>query len=518
MARKWWTLTAVVAGMFMLLMDVTIVNVALPQIQKAFGASLPDLQWIIDAYALTLAALLLTAGALADRFGRRITFAAGTAIFTAGSLLCGLATGPLDLALSRAGQGIGGAVMFATSLALLSDAFRGKDRGVAFGAFGAVTGVAVATGPVIGGVITSGLSWRWIFLVNVPVGIATIAVTLAKVAESRDPDAGRPDWLGFASFSTALAALVYGLISAGGGWGSVKVIASLGASAVLLAVFMIIELAQRRPMLDLSLFRVPTFTGGLIAAFGISASLFSLLTYIILYLQDDLGFSALGTGLRVLFLTLPVFVTAGIAGRLTTVVPPRLMICAGFVLITTGLLLMRGLAAGSGWTHLVPGLIVAGAGAGLVTVPLASTAVGVVAPARAGMASGINSTLRSVGLATGIAALGAIFNAQLLSTVTRQLAGTPLAAHAHAIAAGLGSPDTSSARSGLTAAARHAAATAARAGFAGSLNTILLIGAATAAIAAITSLTLIRGRDFAAVPAAPGTEAGHPAAAAPATT
>jgi EmrB/QacA subfamily drug resistance transporter len=512
MAQKWWTLTAVVTGMFMLLLDVTIVNVALPQIQQAFGASLPDLQWIIDAYALTLAALLLTAGALADRFGRRVTFAAGTAIFTAGSLLCGLATGPLDLALSRAGQGVGGAVMFATSLALLSDAFRGKDRGIAFGAFGAVTGIAVATGPVIGGVLTSGLSWRWIFLVNVPIGIATIAVTLIKVAESRDPDATRPDWLGFASFSAALALLVYGLISAGGGWGSVKVIASLSAAAGLLAAFVIIEAVQRRPMLDLSLFRVPTFAGGLIAAFGISASLFSLLTYIILYLQDDLGFSALGTGLRVLFLTAAVFVTAGIAGRLTTVVPARLMISAGFVLVTAGLLLMRGVTAGSGWTHLIPGLIVAGAGAGAVNVPLASTAVGVVPPARAGMASGINSTLRSVGLATGIAALGAIFTAQLLNTITGRLAATPLAAHAHAIAAGLGGPKSSGAQTGQTAAARQAVATAVRAGFADSLNTILLIGAAIAAIAAITSLTLIRSRDFAPVPAAPGTEASSPAA------
>ena len=351
--------------------------------------------------------------------------------------------------------------------------------------------------------ITSGLSWRWIFLVNVPIGIATIAVTLAKVAESRDPDAGRPDWLGFASFSTALAALVYGLISAGGGWDSVKVIASLSAAAVLLAAFVIIEMAQRRPMLGHTIFRVPTFTGGLIAAFGISASLFSLLTYIILYLQDDLGFSALDTGLRVLFLTLPVFVTAGIAGRLTTVVPARLMISAGLVLVTTGLLLMRGLTAGSGWTHLIPGLIVAGAGAGLVNVPLASTAVGVVPPARAGMASGINSTLRSVGLATGIAALGAIFTAQLRNTITGRLAGTPLASHAHAIAAGLGGPKSSGAQSGLTAAARQAVAAAARAGFVGGLNTILLIGAVIAAIAAITSLTLIRGRDFAAVPAAP---------------
>ena len=513
MARKWWTLTAVVAGVFMLLLDVTIVNVALPQIQQAFGASLPDLQWVIDAYALTLAALMLTAGSLADRFGRRIMFAAGTAVFTAGSLLCGLATGPLDLALSRAGQGVGGAIMFATSLALISDAFRGKDRGVAFGVLGAATGIALAIGPVLGGVITSGLSWRWIFLVNIPIGIATIAVTLARVAESRDPEATRPDWLGFASFSTALAALVYGLISAGGGWASAKVVVSLSAAGGLLAAFLIIEAVQRRPMLALSLFRVPAFAGGLIAAFGMSASLFSLLTYIVLYLQDGLGFSAFGTGVRLLFLTLATFVTAGAAGRLTTVIPVRLTISAGFVLVAAGLLLMRGLTAGSGWTHLIPGLIVAGAGAGagsgLVNVPLASTAVGVVAPARAGMASGINSTLRQVGTATGIAALGAIFTAHLRNTVSHRLAATPLAAHAHAIAAGIGGPKGSGVRFGLTAAARQAVATAARAGFADSLNTILLIGAAVAAVAAVASLTLIRGRDFAAEPAAPGTDAAH---------
>jgi hypothetical protein len=237
-----------------------------------------------------------------------------------------------------------------------------------------------------------------------------------------------------------------------------------------------------------------------------------------LYLQDDLGFSALGTGLRVLFLTLAVFVTAGIAGRLTTVVSARLMISAGFVLVTAGLLLMRGLTAGSGWTHLIPGLILAGAGAGVVNVPLASTAVAVVPPARAGMASGINSTLRSVGLATGIAALGAIFTAQFRTTVTGRLAGTPLAARAHAIAAALSGP-TAGAQSGLTAAARQAVATAARAGFADSLDTILLIGAAIAATAAITSLTLIRGRDFAAVVPAPAdTEAGRPDAAEPVTT
>jgi EmrB/QacA subfamily drug resistance transporter len=496
MARKWWTLTAVLVGLFMLLLDVTIVNVALPDIQKAFDASLQDLQWVIDAYALTLAALLLTAGSLADLWGRRRLFAAGTAIFTVGSLLCGLASGPLQLALSRAGQGIGGAIMFATSLALLSDAFRGKDRGVAFGAVGAVTGIAIAVGPVLGGVITSGLSWRWIFLANVPVGIAATAITLARVAESRDPKATRPDWWGCVAFSGALGALVYGLISAGDGWATAKVVASLSAAGALLAAFLLVEALQRRPMLDLALFRKPTFTGGLLAAFGISASLFSVLTYVVVYLQNQLGLSPFGAGVRTLFLTLAIFVTAAAAGRLTTVVPARVMISAGFVLVGVGLLLLGGLTVGSSWTHLIPGLIVAGAGAGLVNVPLAATAVGVVEPARAGMASGVNSTLRQVGIATGIAALGSILAAQLRDTVSHRLADSPLAAHAHQLAAAVGGASGGDLPAGINAAARQAVVTAARAGFVDGLNLILLIGAIVAFGSAVVSLALIRGRDF----------------------
>jgi EmrB/QacA subfamily drug resistance transporter len=509
MARKWWTLIAVVVGVFMLLLDVTIVNVALPDIQKSFGASLSDLQWVLDAYALALAAGLLTAGSLADRYGRRTLFVIGTVIFTAGSLLCGLATGPMFLNLARGGQGIGGAIMFATSLALLTDAFRGKDRGVAFGVFGAVTGIAVAIGPVLGGVITSGLSWRWIFLVNIPIGVAAVAVTLLRVNESRDPGAARLDWAGLATFTAGLAALVYGLISSADGWGGTKVVASLSAAAVLLVAFGIVEAVQRRPMLDLSLFRKPTFTGGLIAAFGISASLFSLLTYIVLYLQNQLGYSALETGLRTLYLTGAIFLTAGAAGRLTTVVPVRMMISAGFVLIGVGLLLMRGITTTSEWTHLVPGLILAGVGAGLVNVPLASTAVGVVEPARAGMASGINSTLRQVGIATGIAALGSLFSARMRDTVTDRLLDSPLASQAHRIADGVGGFDGAPAGAG-GGQGRQIIASAAQAGFVDGLNEILLVGAVLALVSAAASLLLIRGRDFvdASEPgAAAGTEA-----------
>src|SRR5271170_699566 len=242
MERKWWTLVAVCLGTFMLLVDVTIVNVALPSIQDDLHASFAQLQWVVDAYALSLAALLLTAGSLADIFGRRRLFATGVAVFTAGSLLCALATGPLFLVLARAGQGIGGAIMFATSLALLAQAFHGRERGTAFAVWGAVTGAAVAIGPVLGGIITTDWSWRGIFFVNIPVGVAAIAVTIWRVAESRDPSRGGVDLPGFALFTLALVALVYGLIRAGEqGWDDVGVVVCLAGAAALLAAFVAVE-------------------------------------------------------------------------------------------------------------------------------------------------------------------------------------------------------------------------------------------------------------------------------------
>ena len=316
MSRKWWVLGAVCSGVFMLLLDITIVNVALPSIERGFSASLSDLQWVISIYALTLAAFLLTAGSLADRYGRKVLFAAGVTIFTIASLLCGVATSSAFLIVARAVQGVGGAIMFATSLALLADAFRGRDRGTAFGIFGAVTGAAVAVGPVLGGAITSGLTWRWVFFVNLPVGVATFAVTLLRVPESRDNRAARPDVAGFITFSLSLAALVLGLIkSTADGWGSGIVAGSLAASAVLLCAFVLIEARTAAPMLDLRLLRVPTFDGGLVAAFAISASLFSLLTYLVIYVQNVLRMSAVATGVRFLPLTAAIFVTAGVAGR-----------------------------------------------------------------------------------------------------------------------------------------------------------------------------------------------------------
>jgi EmrB/QacA subfamily drug resistance transporter len=497
MDRKWWTLAAVCTGVFMLLLDITIVNVALPDIERGFHASLSDLQWVIDAYALALAAFLLTAGSLADLFGRRLLFATGITIFTLGSLACAVSTSSLFLVIARAAQGVGGAIMFATSLALLAQAFQGADRGVAFGAFGAITGVAIAVGPVLGGALTTGAGWRWIFYVNVPIGVVALLVTLLRVAESRDPDATRPDWIGFATFSAGLAALVFGLIrSNADGWGSGTVIASLAIAAVLLATFLVAERLQSRPMLDLPLLRVPTFNGGLVAAWAISASVFSALTFLVLYLQNILGLSAVATGIRFLPLTGAIFLTAGIAGRLTARVPRRLLIGPGFVLVGAGMLLMRGLTPASGWTHLLAGMIVAGVGAGLVNVPLVSTAVGVVEPARAGMASGINSTLRQVGIATGVAGLGSLFASQVRSSVVQHLAATPLAAAAHQIAHAVSNGGAAHALSATPAHLRGLVAGAARAGFVSGLNELLLVGAIVAFAGAVLSLALIRERDF----------------------
>src|ERR1700742_4705345 len=309
--NKWWTLVAVCLGTFMLLLDITIINVALPDIQTALHSSFSDLQWVVDAYALTLAAFLLTAGSLADMYGRRLMYLVGLVIFTAASMLCGFAASTLMLELSRALQGIGGAVMFAVSLALLADAFRGKDRGTAFGIWGAITGLAVAIGPLAGGLLTSGLSWRWIFFVNLPFGVAAVVITTLRVSESRSPAASRPDWIGFVLFTVALSSVLDGLIDADEkAFSNSLVLRCFALAALLLIAFVVTETFVKHPMFDLKLFLKPTFSGGSIAAFGISASIFALLLYLVLYFQDILGYSALGTGVRVMVLSGGIPVTA----------------------------------------------------------------------------------------------------------------------------------------------------------------------------------------------------------------
>jgi EmrB/QacA subfamily drug resistance transporter len=483
--RKWWTLIAVSVAIFMLLLDITVVNVALPAIQHSLHSSFADLQWVVNAYALTLAAFLLTAGALADLLGRRRIFALGLVVFTCSSVVCGLSSSPLMLNVARAVQGVGGAMMFATSLALIAQAFHGRERGIAFGVFGAVTGAAVAVGPVVGGLIT-----------------LAVLVTLTQVSESRDPNATGVDWAGLVTFSGSLFLLIYALVQGNEkGWGSTRILGCLIASAVLLALFLLAELRQRRPMLDLTLFRRPAFTGAAIVAFSISASIFAMFLYITLYVQDVLGYDALQAGVRFLPITLLSFIVAPIAGRLSVRVPVRLLLGGGLLLIAAGLLGMTAVDASSGWSTLIPGFALAGAGIGMVNPPLASTAIGVVHHSRSGMASGINSTFRQVGLVTGIAGLGAVFQHDITSKTIASLHASGQAHTVQTAAHGqldtlLVSGEAQTIVHALPHAARSALTHAYHVGFTESFDLILVIAAAVALLGAGLAFALVRGRDF----------------------
>jgi EmrB/QacA subfamily drug resistance transporter len=406
---KWWTLVAVCIATFMLLLDITVVNVALPYIERDLNSSFEDLQWVIDAYSLTLAAFLLTAGTVADRIGRRQVFLVGLAIFTVASALCGLAGSPLVLNLARALQGVGGSMMFATSLALLASAYQGRERGTAIGIWGATIGGAVAVGPLIGGVLTQWIGWEAIFYVNVPIGIYAISLTLRRVEESKDPHAGGADWLGTVTFSAGLFLLVFGLIRGNAEHWNGTIVACLVGAAVLLIAFVVVEMRVRHPMLELSLFRKPSFCGASIAAFVLSASMFAMFLYLTLWVQNILGYSALEAGLRFLPITMVSFAVAPISGKLSERYGVRWFLTLGLVAVGIGELLMRGLSPGDDWTALLLGFLIAGLGIGMTNPALATAAIGVVEPRRSGMASGINSTFRQVGVATGIATWGAIF-------------------------------------------------------------------------------------------------------------
>ncbi len=520
MERKWWTLIAVSVAIFMLLLDITVVNVALPDIQRSLHSSFQDLQWVVNAYSLTLAAFLLTAGALADRFGRRMVFVTGLVVFTLSSAACGLAGSPLALNLARAVQGAGGAMMFATSLALIAGAFHGKERGLAFGVYGGVIGGAVAVGPIVGGIITSGIGWEWIFFVNVPIGIAAVVLTLTQVAESRDPNAHGVDWLGLVTFSGSLFLLVFALIQGNEkGWGSAHILGFLIGSAVLIVLFVIVERRQERPMLDLTLFQKPAFAGASIVAFAISSSMFSMFLYLTLYIQDVLGYTPLQAGLRFLPITLLSFFVAPLSGRLSVRVPIRLLLGCGLILVGIGLLTMTAVNANSDWTVLIPGFVLAGAGIGLINPPLASTAVGVVHHSRSGMASGINNTFRQVGIATGIAGLGAIFQHDVTRDTTAALSTGPGREVLHAahgkLTTALVSGEVGQVARSLPHAAREALMHSYRVGFTEAFSSILIIAACVALVGSVFAFVLVRSSDFVAphVPAEGEGQGGEPAAA-----
>ena len=479
---------------FMLLLDITIVVVALPSIQSHFHASLTGIQWVVDAYALSLAALILTAGALADRYGRRALFIAGVILFTLASLLCGIAWSIAALDVARALQGIGGAALFATALALIGHEYRGPERFAALAVWGATVGAAVACGPLVGGILTDTLGWRWIFYVNLPVGVFALVVALKRVHESRDEGATRTDVQGLVTFSVALFLIVFGILRGNAhGWTSGLILAALVGGAALLLLFVFLEWRQERPMLDITLFRNRPFLGVSLATFCIAAGMFAMFPYLSIYLQDVLGYSPLGAGLRFLPITVFVFFIPLATRRYMARVPLWLPIGVGLLIVAGGLALMRNIGSESHWTALLPGFVVAGVGIGIANPALAAGALRVVDVARTGMASGINNTFRLSGVAVGVAALGAVLENRVSSL---------LATKAGSAASGLGSAVSAAGLKPVLN--RPQLVHPAKASFVGALDDVLLVGCGIVLVGAVAALTLMRQRAAAHEPATEG--------------
>ena len=425
--RKWLPLMAICAGTFMLLVDVTIVTVALPDMARSLHTTFTDLQWVIDLYALVLAALVLTAGAAADRIGRRRVYLLGLVLFAVSSAMCGLAPSASVLIAARGVQGLGAAMMFATTMALISGSYAGRDRGIAFGTWGAVNGAAAAAGPIAGGLLTEHFGWRWIFFVNLPVSVVAVVMTLLVVPETQGDAARRIDLPGMVTFTAAAACLTWGLIR--GGWTSAPTLALLGGAAGAVLLFVIAESRRRDPMLDLSLLRDRSFSTLLAAGGLLSAAAWAGMTYESLWLQNELRLSPIRAGLVLLPASLAALTVSAGLGRYLHRISPRLLIGSGLLVIALGSLAQTVVRAGSSYLVVMPGVTLIGIGAGLAIASLSATTMALVPWQRAGMAAGAATTFRQLGYALGIAVLGEIFRAGLSGSA----AARPRAAYAHGI-------------------------------------------------------------------------------------
>jgi EmrB/QacA subfamily drug resistance transporter len=505
--RKWLPLITVSLGTFMLLIDVTIVNVALPDMATDLHSSFSSLQWVIDIYALALAALLLGIGAYSDKVGRRPVYIVGLVVFALSSLSCGLAPSTPVLIVSRGVQGIGAAAMFATTIALLSTSYEGRDRGLAFGVWGAINGAAAAAGPILGGLLTEGLSWRWIFFVNLPISVVAVALAVYALSADEPRREGRVDLPGMVAFTVSAAAVTYALTRASdAGWGSAQTIGLLALSVVALLAFVVIETRSRRPLLDLALLRRPRFSAVLVAAFILSLAAFSYLTYISLWLQSVRGMSPIGAGAAFLPLSLASLVVSLAVGRfLHTPTAQRWALTGGLTLIGAGALLAAHLGAGSDWTSVLIGLLVNGIGVGLVAPTLASAALGAVPPQLGGMASGALNTMRQLGYALGIAGLGVV----LQSRIGDSLSGAPHVADSGRLAKAVAGGQSRAVLDSAPPAARAGLDQAIHAAFASGLNATLVICGVAGLIGAVIVAVALR-------PAASEAESERPAPERPA--
>jgi EmrB/QacA subfamily drug resistance transporter len=418
--RKWWTLAAVSFGLFMIMLDNTIVNVALPAIERDLHMTISNLEWVVTAYALTFAALLITGGKLGDYYGRKRMFVLGLAIFTLSSLACGFAPSPGFLIAMRAVQGAGSALMNPATLSIITATFAPQERGKAIGIWAGVSAMALSIGPLLGGLIVDNLNWNWIFFVNVPVGIVAIVVSYFVIRESRDTSAEQSiDFPGLITSGLGLLALCYALIEGNNhGWGSPEIVGLFVASAVLLALFVLLERHQRLPMLDLSLFRNSTFTGANIVAMLVSLGMFGVFFFVSLYVQNILGYSPTKAGATFLPMTVLIVLIAPLAGHWSDKIGSRWLMGGGMFLLGVGSLLWQRIGLHSSYWTLLPPMLIGGVGMALTMSPMTSAAMQSVPTDKAGVGSGVLNSFRQVGGSLGIALMGAILASYAVAGAT----------------------------------------------------------------------------------------------------
>jgi EmrB/QacA subfamily drug resistance transporter len=408
--RKWWTLAAVSLALFMIMLDNTVVNVALPSIQRDLGAKLSELEWIVSGYALTFASLLLTGGKLGDLLGRRRMLVIGLVIFGGSSLACALAPDAGVLIGARVVQGVGAALMSPATLSILTATFAPRQRGTAIGIWVGVSATALAIGPLVGGLLTEHVGWSSIFYVNVPIAAVAVVASFLLIDESKDTShEQRLDLPGLVTSGVGLFALTYGLIEANTyGWTSGRIVGAFAIAAVSLATFILLELHQRLPMLDLSLFRSSTFVGANTVVLLVALAMFGVFFFVSLYMQNILGYSAVQAGAAFLPLTLLVVLMAPVAGRISDRLGSRSLMTFGMTLVGLQLLYFSTLGVNESYWALVPGMLLGGIGMPAVMTPASAAAMSGVSADKAGVGSAVLNSSRQVGGSLGIALMGAI--------------------------------------------------------------------------------------------------------------
>ncbi len=494
--RKWWTLGAMCFALFMLMLDNTVVNVALPSIERDLHSSLSSLEWIVNGYTLAFAVFLATGGRLGDIFGRRSTFLIGVVLFSVSSATAGFAPDTTWLVGSRVVQGIGGALMMPATLSIVTNAFPPAERGKAIGTWAGVSALALAIGPVLGGFLTEAVSWRAIFFINLPVGIGAVVATLFAVRESRDETVGREvDYAGVVTLTGALTALVLALIEGNSwGWASPSILALFAGSVALLAGFILVEQRVKSPMVEFPLFGSRNFVGSNIIALIVTFAMMAQFFFVALYMQNILGYSPLQAGVRFLPATLMIVLIAPVAGRLTDKIGARLPMAVGLTLVAGALVWLTQIDPSTTYSDLFPSFILMGIGMALVMSPMSTAAMNAVADAKAGIASGILSMNRMIGGTLGIAVIGAVFQAAARSDLDSSLAGTGLTAGQRGdIAHGLGG-GVSTIPDGVSHAAAAQIASASRDAFINAFATSMEVAVAVVVAGVIAAIALIRSR------------------------